>query len=147
MSKRTPSLPQRPRGFWPTPRPAVVPLIPYLPPRARYGEPCAGAGDLIDHLSELWPGGRCVWASHSCGNERCINPGHLYWATPKRNNADKILHGTTNRGERHGNSKLSDSGVLKIRSDSRSHSVIARDFGVDRSTISQIKRRVSWRHI
>lgn len=63
MSKRTPGLPQRPRGFWPTPRPAVVPLIPYLPRLARYGEPCAGAGDLIDHLSELWPGGRCVWAS------------------------------------------------------------------------------------
>lgn len=63
MSKRTPGLPQRPRGFWPTPRPAVVPLIPYLPPRARYGEPCAGAGDLIDHLSELWPGGDLIWAT------------------------------------------------------------------------------------
>ena len=42
MSKRTPGLPQRPRGFWPTPREAVVPLIPYLPQRAKYGEPCAG---------------------------------------------------------------------------------------------------------
>lgn len=63
MSKRTPGLPQRPRGFWPTPRAAVVPLIPYLPPRARYGEPCAGAGDLIRHMDDLWPAGRCVWAS------------------------------------------------------------------------------------
>lgn len=88
-----------------------------------------------------------VHAAHSCGNERCINPGHLYWATPKRNNADKIPHGTTNRGERHGNSKLSDSGVLKIRADKRAHALIAKDFGVDRSTVSQIKRRASWRHI
>jgi hypothetical protein len=63
MSKRTPGLPQRPRGFWPTPREAVVPLIPYLPPRARYGEPCAGDGALIGHLRDLWPAGRCVWAS------------------------------------------------------------------------------------
>ena len=46
MSKRTPGLPQRPRGFWPTPRPAVVPLIPYLPSQADYGEPCAGDGVL-----------------------------------------------------------------------------------------------------
>ena len=63
MSKRTPGLPQRPRGFWPTPREAVVPLIPYLPPRAPYGEPCAGDGAMIGHLADLWPDGRCVWAS------------------------------------------------------------------------------------
>ena len=63
MSKRTPGLPQRPRGFWPTPRAAVAPLIPYLPRRARYGEPCAGNGALIEHLLDLWPAGRCVWAS------------------------------------------------------------------------------------
>ena len=63
MSKRTPGLPQRPRGFWPTPREAVVPLIPYLPPRARYGEPCAGDGQLIRNLADLWPAGRLTWAS------------------------------------------------------------------------------------
>lgn len=63
MSKRTPGLPQRPRGFWSTPRAAVAPLIPYLPRRARYGEPCAGNGALIEHLLDLWPAGRCVWAS------------------------------------------------------------------------------------
>lgn len=63
MGKRSPGLPQRPRGYWPTPREAVVPLIPYLPARARYGEPCAGNGALIGHLRELWPGGQNVWAS------------------------------------------------------------------------------------
>lgn len=63
MSKRTPGLPQRPRGFWPTPHEAVAPLVPYLPPRARYGEPCAGDGSLIEHLEGLWPGGHCYWAS------------------------------------------------------------------------------------
>jgi hypothetical protein len=63
MSKRTPGLPQRPRGFWPTPKEAVAPLIPYLPFRATYGEPCAGDGALISHLSELWPGGRCILSS------------------------------------------------------------------------------------
>ena len=63
MSKRTPGLPQRPRGFWQTPKAAIAPLIPYLPATARYGEPCAGANALINGLAELWPGGRCVWAS------------------------------------------------------------------------------------
>ena len=63
VSKRTPGLPQRPRGFWETPREAVAPLVPYLPKQAAYGEPCAGGFKLINGLSELWPGGRMVWAS------------------------------------------------------------------------------------
>lgn len=63
MSKRTPGLPQRPRGYWPTPREAVVPLIPYLPRVANYVEPCAGDGALIRHLADIWPGGVCVAAS------------------------------------------------------------------------------------
>lgn len=63
MSKRTPGLPQRPRGFWPTPKEAVAPLIRYLPPMASYAEPCAGDGALISHLADLWEGGSCVWAS------------------------------------------------------------------------------------
>ncbi|HMT45491.1 MAG TPA: hypothetical protein PKE59_00085 [Novosphingobium sp.] len=62
MSKRTPGLPRRPRGFWPTPLDAVRPLIPFLPPEADYVEPCAGAGDLIRHLGQLWPAGRCSGA-------------------------------------------------------------------------------------
>ncbi|MTH66721.1 hypothetical protein [Paracoccus shanxieyensis] len=62
MSKRSPGLPQRPRGFWPTPKAAVAPLIPYLPADASYGEPCAGDGSLIGYLSDLWEGGRCVLA-------------------------------------------------------------------------------------
>lgn len=62
MSKRTPGLPQRPRGFWPTPFAPVKPLIRYLPPEANWIEPCAGAGDLIRHLAHLWPGGRLCGA-------------------------------------------------------------------------------------
>ena len=29
----------------------------------------------------------------------------------------------------------------------KAYALIAKDFGVDRSTVSQIKRRASWRHI
>lgn len=62
MTKWTPGLPQRPRGFWPTPFDAVKPLIRFLPPRAIYAEPCAGDGALIRHLSDLWSGGSCAFA-------------------------------------------------------------------------------------
>lgn len=63
MSKRTPGLPQRPRGFWPTPREAVVPLLPFLPAGVEYGEPCAGDGQMIRNLTELLPSSVCGWAS------------------------------------------------------------------------------------
>lgn len=63
MSKRTPGLPQRPRGFWPTPLDAVRPLIPHLPlAGCQWIEPCAGNGALLRHLTMLWPSGRCILA-------------------------------------------------------------------------------------
>lgn len=63
MSKRSPGHEQRPHGFWPTPRAAVAPLVPYLPQRATYGEPCAGDLSLVRALDTLWPTGRCIIAS------------------------------------------------------------------------------------
>jgi len=41
----------RPRDYWPTPRAAVVPLLPFLEPQTAFVEPCAGAGDLSGHLA------------------------------------------------------------------------------------------------
>jgi hypothetical protein len=38
------------RDFYPTPYEAVVPLFPFLPPKIKYAELCAGAADLIMHL-------------------------------------------------------------------------------------------------
>lgn len=50
-----------PRDFYPTPREAVLPLLPHLAPHTAFSEPCAGAGDLVDHLEAA--GHHCVWAS------------------------------------------------------------------------------------
>lgn len=51
MGKRS-SFARREKDFYPTPKQAVLPLLPFLPPEAStpYCEPCAGAGDLIAHL-------------------------------------------------------------------------------------------------
>lgn len=40
-----------PRDFYPTPREAVLPLLPHLPKGSTYWEPCAGDGALIRALS------------------------------------------------------------------------------------------------
>ena len=48
------------RDFYPTPMAAVLPLLPHLPRRVTYSEPCAGNGALINHLDQA--GHRCVLA-------------------------------------------------------------------------------------
>jgi hypothetical protein len=59
MGKRS-NFDRVPRDFYPTPREAVLPLVPHLAPWTRYIEPCAGDGALIRHLDEY--GIRCAVA-------------------------------------------------------------------------------------
>ena len=60
MGKRS-NFERRPDDFYPTPRAAVVPLIPYLRRGGvrTFAEPCAGEGDLVRHLEAF--GLRCVY--------------------------------------------------------------------------------------
>ena len=61
MGKRS-NFKRRPADFYPTPRAAVLPLIPYLHLRGirSFAEPCAGDGALVRHLESF--GLRCVYA-------------------------------------------------------------------------------------
>jgi hypothetical protein len=56
-------------------------------------------------------------AAHSCGNGHlsCVNGSHLRWATTEENMADKLIHGTDNRGERNHRAKLTEADVRRIR--------------------------------
>lgn len=87
-------------------------------------------------------------AAHSCGNgsKGCVNPNHLDWATPADNHADKLRHGTHNRGERHGASKLTENDVRKIRAliGTTSQAAIARMFNIHQCAISEIKTGRKW---
>lgn len=87
-------------------------------------------------------------AAHSCGNGHhgCVNKRHLSWKTPSENAADKIVHGTTTRGERSALAKLNSGQVAEIRSliGRVPQRQIAARFGIDQSTVSDIKRGKSW---
>jgi hypothetical protein len=49
-----------------------------------------------------------VEAAHRCGNRSCVNPNHLRWATRSENQMDRVEHGRSNRGGRHGLARLTD---------------------------------------
>lgn len=91
-------------------------------------------------------------AAHRCGNghEGCVNPEHLYWATRSENQMDRAAHGTSNEGERHGMSKLTESDVFSIRgllAKGDTQTSISAIFNVTQSAISRIGSGDLWGHL
>lgn len=75
----------------------------------------------------------------------------LAFGTAKENEADKITHGTSNRGERHGLAKLTEEQVREIRRlcDSKEHYQyeVGKMFNVSRQLIGYIVSGKLWAHI
>ncbi|MCD4661809.1 HNH endonuclease [Agrobacterium sp.] len=86
-------------------------------------------------------------AAHTCGVTSCCNPLHIRWDTHQGNVADKLVHGTHNRGERHNMVKLTETDVRLIRnkmSGTTSVADIAAHFGVTKEAIRMIIKRKTW---
>lgn len=85
-------------------------------------------------------------AAHSCGDRRCVSPQHLRWATRSQNQMDRVPHLTSNRGERHGCSKLTEADVRNIRQlkGKLSQTEIGRAFGVSRGAVYEIHAGKNW---
>jgi hypothetical protein len=87
--------------------------------------------------------------AHGCGNRACCNPRHLRWSSRKGNHADKLLHGTEQRGAQHPRAKLTEQDVREIRSLSGevTFAELSRRFGVSASVIASIHHGRTWRHL
>lgn len=86
-------------------------------------------------------------AGHLCGARLCANKRHLRWVDQSTNEADKILHGRSNRGERHGSAKLSSGDVLSIRRmacSGISALTISEEFGISTRYTRAIIARSAW---
>jgi hypothetical protein len=81
---------------------------------------------------------------HSDGNPANNAVSNLRYDTPAGNNADKLLHGTSNRGVRHSRNKLTEAQVLCIRADTRSQRIVAAEYGIHWVTVSAIRLRKKW---
>jgi hypothetical protein len=128
-------------------------MWPYGTDSAGYGKLCLGGKTVRAHrfVCEAIHGPAPTarhHAAHSCGNgdKGCLSPRHLSWKTPKQNQADRLVHGTDNRGEKNGNALLTAEKVREIRSLRRkiSNTVLAELFGVSRTTISHVHTRKVW---
>lgn len=101
-------------------------------------------------------------AAHGDRDKDNNTPANLRWATAKENGQDKVKHGTSPRGDRHGTktkpgcnvrgervntAKLTASDIPTIRADGRTLHKIAADYGVTFSAIHAIKSRKNWKHI
>lgn len=86
------------------------------------------------------------------GMEGCHNNGkptdnrlsNLRYDTPKGNNADKLRHGTHQRGEAQGAARLRREDVRQIRSSNLPGVTLAKQYGVSRGHICNIRRGKSW---
>lgn len=84
---------------------------------------------------------------HSCDTPSCINPEHLSQGTPKENTQDMIAKGRKPVGSSLRHSKLTEEDVLAILKDPRTSPHVAKDFGVEKSTIKKIRQGKIWAHV
>jgi hypothetical protein len=103
---------------------------------------------------------------HKCDNPRCCNPEHLFLGTSQDNQDDKVSKGRQARGDghysrttpeklcrgvRHGNAKLTDDLVRKIRAECTgmrgSISRLARELNVSKGIVWAVKSRKIWAHV
>jgi hypothetical protein len=81
---------------------------------------------------------------HNDGDEANNHYKNLRWDTRANNQADKLLHGTHQRGARSPQAKLTPEQVAEIRASDEKQQVLADRYGVRQGHISRIKAGVRW---
>lgn len=83
--------------------------------------------------------------NHTCHEELCCNPEHIYIGTPRDNNCDMVDEGNVS------GQKLQQQDVIEIREryevEDITHAELAEDYPVQRTAITRIVNGKRWSHI
>lgn len=135
-----------------------------------YGRfPMAGKRPSAHRIAWLLTNGKIpngLWVLHVCDNPRCCNPGHLFLGTPNDNVQDMVskkrhtfgdIHPFRIKGAAHmvgsksHKAKLTEEKVIEIReryaNEETTCAKLAAEYGVHESAVTQLIKRVTWRHI
>lgn len=103
-----------------------------------------------------------MWVLHRCDNPACINPAHLFLGNALDNVRDmdakgrrvssprrgpRQAKGSMRRGEAHPMAKLTREAVLVIRASPASLAALSAAYGVNKTTVSAIRRGKTWSHL
>jgi hypothetical protein len=86
---------------------------------------------------------------HHCDNKKCVNPRHLFIGTHLDNmkDRDRKGHNVISIGEKNGNHKLTARMVREIRKSNEPSIFLGKVYGVNHSTICNVRNRKYWKHI
>lgn len=87
--------------------------------------------------------------AHLDGDMTNPSADNLKWVSKVENESHKLTHGTSQRGEGNGFSRLTENNVREIRAlvGTMSRAQIAAKFGVVPDTITDVSRRRTWAHV
>jgi hypothetical protein len=90
-------------------------------------------------------------AMHICDNPACCNPKHIAIGTHADNQRDKFQKNRQAKGEKNGQSLLTEAQVLEARQKYIpkivTYKMLAKEYGVSRDTIQKAIRGIYWKHI
>ena len=85
---------------------------------------------------------------HKCDNPPCVNPDHLFLGSAGDNLRDMYAKGRrSGKGIKNGNSRLSESDVINIRTSDIPAKNLAAFYQIHPATIFKIKKKKLWSHL
>ena len=115
--------------------------------RDGYGRIRGEGAHRLAYINYYGPIPKGMVVLHTCDNPSCVNPQHLKLGTHKDNMEDMVAKGRSTAGMKNHTAKLTDHDVLDIRASKESNYKLAEKYKMHHTSISAIKRRLTWKHI
>lgn len=111
---------------------------------SNYGRLPAHRFSWVLHFGEIPEG---LQICHHCDNPICVNPEHLFAGTQSDNMLDMVKKDRHPKQKESYRYKLTADSVRTIRASDETHAALARFYGVDPTSISNVRLYKTWRNL